>query len=258
MTRRRRVTLGSIAFLVLFVAGWWAYVVAADVSRQLVPTPGDLLDRFAYFWRRGTLQRDIRVTLQQILVGFAYGAIIGVAVGQLFGRVRILERLFTPLVVLLQTTPKISLAPLLVLWFGLGMTSKVVLVALVVFFPIMTHALIGVRTVDPDLIALSRLLRMNPLQRFVRIELPHSLPSILAGVRVSTTYAVTAAVVGELIGANAGLGYLLAVGQELSDVRVVLLATLVLSFLAYVLYAVVLFVERKLLAWHESQSQEVF
>ena len=170
MTRRQRITIGgSIAFLVLFVAGWWIYVVAADVSRQLVPTPGDLADRFMYFLRRGSLQRDVRVTLQEIVVGLVYGAIIGIVAGQLFGRVRWLERL-TPLIVLMQTTPKISLAPLLVLWFGLGMTSKVVLVALVVFFPIMTHALIGVRTVDPDVIAMSRLLRMNAAQRFFLIE----------------------------------------------------------------------------------------
>src|SRR5690606_1940467 len=129
-------------------------------------------------------------------------------------------------IVLIQTAPKISLAPLLILWLGLDLGPKVVLVAIVVFFPIMTGTLAGIRSIDPNIRSLLDLLNVPPWQRFARVDIPHALPLILAGARVATTHAVTAAVIGELVGARAGLGYLLGLGQETADVGMVLVAVL--------------------------------
>lgn len=241
--------LARLGLLAGAIALWWAAVVLFRIPAYILPPPDALLAKAVFLWQEAGLGDHLMTTLAEIAVGFAIGAATGLAVGQLFGHQPLAERLLSPIVVLVQALPKISLAPLLALWMGLGLAPKVVLIAIVVFFPVMANALIAVRTVDGDVRALMTLLRLGAWARFRLVELPHSLPLILAGVRVATTQAVTAAVIAELMGAKGGLGFLLSTGQETADVGVVLVSLTVLSLLGYGLYEMVGAAERRLLAW---------
>jgi NitT/TauT family transport system permease protein len=140
------------------------------------------------------------------------------------------------------------------LWFGLGATSKIALVILVVFFPIMVNTIVGIRSVESNMQDLLNILKANRWQRFWTVEIPYSLPSIMSGVKVSTTYAITGAVIGEMIGAKAGLGYLVILGSETFDINLILTAVLLLSVIGLVLYLLTNLLEKRLLRWHESQD----
>jgi NitT/TauT family transport system permease protein len=196
----------------------------------------------------------VPVTLVEILVGFVIGTVIGIAMAVLFVRLPLVEIILDPLIIFVQTAPKIAIAPLLLLWLGLGATPKVVLVAIVTFFPVLSNMLSALRSIDPNLLALAKLLRLNWWGRLWRIELPQAMPLLFTGMKVGITLAVTAAVIGELMGARAGLGYLLSLGQETSDIGLVLISVILLSLLGYVLLLAVDRAERRMLRWHESAA----
>ncbi len=232
---------------------WWIIVVVANIPAYLLPTPDVVAQRFVFLAQTAELTEHIRVTLIEISVGFVLGSVLGIAFGWLFVRIPILGRLLSPLILLLQTAPKIAIAPLLLLWLGLDMAPKVTLIALVTFFPVMAGAAAGFAAVEGGYKDLATLLQLNAWQRFRRIELPFSLPPIFAGLRIASTQAVTAAVIGELIGATYGLGYLLSLGQENGDASVVIVAILILSAIGWGFHELIRLAERRFLNWHDSQ-----
>jgi len=219
------------------VALWSAAVQIFKVPSYLLPGPYEVAQRIAFLYDRANLLWHIQVTLSEIVLGFLLGAVVGVASAIVFSRSPILLRIATPLILLLQTLPKIAIAPLLLLWLGLGLAPKVVLVAIVTFFPIMTAMLSGIRYMNKSYADLSKVLRLSPWQRFWHIELPSAIPTLFAGATVATTLAMTAAVIGELMGANKGMGFLLATGQENADTATVMGMVILLSFFGWALYA---------------------
>lgn len=237
-----------------FVLAWWGLVALFDVPSYLVPSPLGLAEKFWFLTTQAGLFSHVPVTVMEIIVGFVVGTVIGVAAAVLFTRFPMVEVVLNPLIIFIQTAPKIAIAPLLLLWLGLGATPKIVLVAIVAFFPVLSNMLSALRSIDPNYGALARILKMNAFQRLWRIELPQSLPLLFAGMKVGVTLAVTAAVIGELMGARAGLGYLLSLGQETADVALVLVAVLLLSLIGYLLYVALGVAERRLLGWHESSA----
>jgi NitT/TauT family transport system permease protein len=243
----------AVAALGAFFALWQIAVVALAVPAFLLPTPVAVLARLWFLAVNANLERHAATTIGQILGGFALGGALGILAGALFTRWPRLERLTSPLVLMLQTAPKIAIAPLLLLWLGLGPGPKIALVAIVVFFPAMAGAHAGFRYIDKSYRDLGSILRLSPLARFARIDLPFALAPIAAGLRVATTQAVTAAVVGELMGADRGLGYLLSVGQENSDPAAVIGVILLLSLIGWTFHEAVRAAERRLLGWHPSQ-----
>ena len=247
----------TILSLAVFILLWWGLVAAFDVPAYLVPTPLALAEKAWFLITAAGLLGHVPVTVMEIVVGFVIGTLVGILASVLFTRAPLVEIVLNPLIIFVQTAPKIAIAPLLLLWLGLGATPKIVLVAIVTFFPVLSTMLGALRSIDPNLIALAELLRMNPAQRLWRIELPQSLPLLFAGMKVGVTLAVTAAVIGELMGARAGLGYLLSLGQETADVGLVLIAVILLSVLGYVLYLALNAAENRLLGWHESQSEQL-
>lgn len=249
MTSALQALLRAAAVLAGAVAVWWGAVIVFRIPAFLLPTPDAVLARFLFMAREGQLERHAAATLTELGLGFAVGAAAGLLVGWAFDRLPLLGRLLSPLILLLQTAPKIAIAPLLLLWLGLGLGPKVVLIALVSFFPVLTGTVAGLAAVEPGYRDLSRLLDLSAATRFRRVELPFALPAIFAGLRIATTQAVTAAVVGELIGATFGLGYLLSVGQENNDAALVLAAILMLSTLGWAMHEVVRAVETRVLAW---------
>ena len=243
--------------LAAFILLWWGLVAVFNVPAYLVPSPGELADKAWFLATEAGLLSHIPVTLVEIVAGFAIGVVAGVATAVLFTRLPAVEVVLNPLIIFVQTAPKIAIAPLLLLWLGLGATPKIVLVAIVVFFPVLSNMLSALRSIDPNLLALARILRMGPVARFRRIELPQSLPLLFTGMKVGVTLAVTAAVIGELMGARAGLGYLLSLGQETADVGLVLVAVILLSLIGYALYLLLGIAERRLLGWHESRAGDL-
>lgn len=243
-----------IFFLAAFLVLWSLALVVFQVPAYLVPSPQQLLAKAWFLLTRADLLTHTAVTLLEILLGYAIGCLVGMAAALLFHRVPVVEDILSPLIVFIQTAPKIAIAPLLLLWLGLDMTPKVVLVAIVTFFPVMSAMLSALRSMPEHLDVLARTLRMSTLQRIWRIELPQSLPLLFSGLKVGATLAVTAAVIGELMGTRAGLGYLLALGQETADTQLVLVSVLVLSLLGYLVYLAILALERRLLRWHDSAT----
>ena len=247
----------AVLSLAAFILLWWGLVAVFNVPAYLVPSPGELADKAWFLATEAGLLSHIPVTLVEIVAGFVIGVVAGVATAVLFTRLPTVEVVLNPLIIFVQTAPKIAIAPLLLLWLGLGATPKIVLVAIVVFFPVLSNMLSALRSIDPNLLALARILRMGPVARFRRIELPQSLPLLFTGMKVGVTLAVTAAVIGELMGARAGLGYLLSLGQETADVGLVLVAVILLSLIGYALYLLLGIAERRLLGWHESRAGDL-
>lgn len=254
MTKHARKTAITVSTLIIFILMWQAYVSLSGVAAHILPGPRLFLSKFIDILMMNNIGQHIGTTLYEIAVGFLIGCAAGLFFGYLLAKSELMERLITPYIVLAQITPKISIAPLFILWFGLGATSKIALVILVVFFPIMVNTIIGIRSVESNMKDLLHVLRANPWQRFFTVEIPYSLPSIMSGIKVSTTYAITGAVIGEMIGAKAGLGYLVILGSETYDINLILTAVLLLSLMGLVLYLLCDYAEKKLLHWHESQE----
>lgn len=244
----------AIGTLIAFLLLWQAYVTVFQVPPQILPAPLAFAGKFWSHLTMGGIGVHIGTTLYEIFTGFVIGSLLGLVFGYLLAKSMLLERLFTPYIVLAQIAPKISIAPLFVLWFGLGVSSKFALVILVVFFPIMVNTIIGIRSVERNMQDLLHILKANRWQRFYSVEIPYSLPSIMAGLKVSTTYAITGAVIGEMIGAKAGLGYLVILGSETFDIHMILTAVLLLSVMGLILYLLSNYLEKKVLHWHESQE----
>ncbi|MEK3721457.1 ABC transporter permease [Paenibacillus sp. FSL H8-0034] len=249
-----RKSLLVLATLIVFIGLWQAYVSVFHIPVQILPGPLLFLSKFLNIMAMGDMSTHIGLTLYEIFVGFLIGCVLGLLFGYLLAKSVLLERMFTPYIVLVQIAPKISIAPLFLLWFGLGATSKIALVILVVFFPIMVNTIVGIRSVESNMQDLLHILKANRWQRFWTVEIPYSLPSIMSGVKVSTTYAITGAVIGEMIGAKAGLGYLVILGSETYDINLILTAVLLLSVIGLVLYLLSNVLEKRLLRWHESQE----
>lgn len=240
-----------VGLFAAFIALWHLYTVVTRIPAYLLPSPLAVWQKFLWTIDRAQLGRHVWVTLEEILVGVAIGTVLGLVFGYLLGKSPMAERILSPYILVAQTSPKISFAPLFILWFGLGMTSKVVLVTLVVFFPIMVNGIVGMRSVDPRLYELMHLLKASRWQIFRALELPTAMASFLAGLRIATTQSMVAAIIGELMGAKEGLGYLLMLGHETFDITLVLVAVAVMSTLGLAMYLLVQQIECTVLRWRE-------
>jgi NitT/TauT family transport system permease protein len=209
------------------------------------------------FFRTGDMLYHIWVTLEEIFLGTFWGILLGLVLGYVLAKVEFLEKLVMPFVIIVQTAPKISLAPLFILWMGLGIQSKVALVILVVSFPVMTNEVLAVRSIEKNIYNLMTILKANAWQRFIKIELPFSGEMLLSGMKVAVTQAMIGAVIGEMIGAKAGLGYLVVLGGENYNINLILSAVFLLSVLGLFLYKVFDILERHILTWKETEEEVV-
>ena len=178
-----------------------------------------------------------------------YAVVIGLILGYIMAKIRFIERLIMPFVIIIQTAPKISLAPLFILWMGLGIESKAALVILVVSFPIMINEVSAIRSIEDNVYNLMKVLKASKWQTFCKIEVPYSIEMMLSGIKLALTQAMTGAVIGEMIGAKAGLGYLLTLGSETYDIKMILNAVILLSVIGLALYLISELIEKKALYW---------
>lgn len=247
----RSTLLPVIAAAIVFVVAWKAIVVIGNYPTFILPPPEQVAQRFIEAWSDGTMWPHASATLVEIGLGFVVGASLAVGVGYLLARSRLAERLLSPYLVAAQATPVLVLAPLLVLWLGTGLLPKIVICALIVFFPIAVATMVGIRSVDRRLLELGRSLRASPAQVLLKLELPAALPQILGGMRVGVTLAVIGAIVGEWAGADRGLGVLINLARgSLFDFPLMFATLATIALIALSLYLVVLLVERALVgAW---------
>lgn len=200
-------------------------------------------------WLGNDLLRHTAVTVQEIVIGLAIGGTNGVAAGLFLGRARVLGPLFRPIVVGLYSIPIVALAPLLILWFGLEMTPKIVLVAISAFFLLFFNTFSGVQTIDPDIVAALRLMGASSSEEFRRVIVPGAMPWIVSGFKIAVPYAFAAAVTGELLAAREGIGSLLSRAAAQFDMTGLYAALLVLMVMGIAASALMLVVERHLLRW---------
>jgi NitT/TauT family transport system permease protein len=247
---RRGVSLVPFS-VALAVFLWFLFARVTGLPAYILPTPGQVWARFLRVLGDGTLLGHTLVTLSEVLAGLALGLSVASVLGYLLAKSRTFERLLAPYIVASQSVPVVAIAPLLVIWFGPGLLSKVLICALIVFFPVLVNIIVGVRSVPEDLRDLMRSLRATRWQTFSRLEIPAALPVILGGLRIGATLAVIGAVVGEFVGADRGLGFLINLGDGLYDTALVFVAVFTLVAMAMSLYGLVVLLENRLLSWRE-------
>lgn len=217
----------------------------------ILPTPAAVFHRTVRAMQDGTLIRHTLATLIEVLGGLTSGMTTAIIIGYGLAKSRNVERFLSPYIVASQSVPIVAIAPLLVIWLGPGRLSKIMISALIVFFPILINTIVGIRSVPEDLRDLMRSLRATRWQVFSQLEVPASLPVLLGGLKVGATLSVIGAVVGELVGANEGLGFLINIGRGVYDTTLVYVSVFVLITLAMSLFSLVVLLERYLLAWQD-------
>ena len=193
--------------------------------------------------------KHVLATVESIVLGFAVAVLFGVAGAVVIVYSETLRRALTPLLVTLQIIPKIAFAPLILVWFGIGLTSKVTVAFLVAFFPVLINTAVGLAQVEPDLLDLARSIKAPATWVFFRIRFPNSLPYFFAGLRVSSTLAVIGAVIGEFVGSDVGLGYLIVIANNQMDTALGIASILLVSLIGVVLYGAILWIERMCTPW---------
>ncbi|NPV66648.1 MAG: ABC transporter permease [Anaerolineae bacterium] len=241
--------LPPLIFGLLLIVLWEAIYRSGLYPPFLVPAPAEVGGRLLSALADGTLLRHALVTLQAVLLGLFLGAGTALVLGYLIARSLLLERALTPYIVALQAVPTVAIAPLLVIWFGSGLTSKILICALIVFFPMLVNTIVGLRSVPADLRDLMRVLEASRWQTLRHLEAPAALPVLMGGLKVSATLSVIGAVVGEFVSARAGLGFLVNTSRNVFDTPLMIAATLTLAALALSLYGLVALLERRLIAW---------
>jgi NitT/TauT family transport system permease protein len=239
-----------------FVIVWQAAVVVGDYPPYILPGPVAVGERFVRAWFEGTITPHLLTTLAEVALGLLVGGLVGLLSGIALARSRLASRLLSPYLVAAQATPILALAPLIALWFGTGLASRVLICALICFFPIAVSTMVGVRSVDGRLIELAVSLRATRWQTLRTIEVPSALPQILGGLRVGVTLAVVGAIVAEWAGGERGLGVLINLARgSLFDIPLMFAALLTIALLGLSLYLAVVLVERRLVPASSSPSR---
>jgi NitT/TauT family transport system permease protein len=243
----RSAWLSVAAVFGIFLLVWKGIVVATGLRPFILPPPETVASRFVTALADGTIAPHLAATLVEVALGFVVGAGLALIVGYALARSAVVERLLSPYLVAAQATPILALAPLFALWFGSGLLGKVVICALIVFFPVAVATMVGIRSVDARLLELGRSLRATRRQILTTLEIPAALPNILGGMRVGVTLAVVGAIVGEWAGAERGLGVLINLARgSLFDTPLMFATLLTIALVGIVLYLVVIAVERRL------------
>jgi len=244
--------ISTVVAIVVTIVLWKLVIAIFDVSPFVLPQPEKVIGGVQDLANSNGFWSDVQVTLTETLVGFLIALALGLGLGTLLGRVVWLEQALRPVIVASQVVPKVALIPLFIVWFGFGITSKIIIVALLSFFPILLNVILGVRSVDAGQRDVMRSLNATRWQTFRRLELPSTLPYILAGMEVGIVFAVVGAVVGEYLGGDHGLGYRVVTSLNNLEAETLFAVILVLTLFGFLLYLAVVALKRLLIPWHDS------
>lgn len=244
--------------LVVFFLAWDMFVRLNDMSELVLPRPLTVLTSLGDIVTDPGTWSHAQITATETLGGFLIALVCGITVGAVLGKVPWMERSLRPLIVASQVVPKVALIPLFVIWFGFGMTSKVIMSAMLAFFPIMLNVQLGVRSVEPGQRDVMRSLNATRWQTFTHVELKSTLPYVFAGMEVGIVFAIIGTIVGEYLGGSEGLGYLVVRTLNELNAPALFAVIILLSVLGLLLYFLVNGLKRFFIPWHESvYSQEV-
>jgi NitT/TauT family transport system permease protein len=237
----------SALLLLLTLAAWEAVIRIFAVSDFVLPAPSEI--GVALQQKVGALSLAAIVTAEEVVLGFAVSALVGVALALMIVRFRLFGRALYPLVIFFQTVPKVALAPIFILWFGYDLLPKISLIAVIAFFPVTLNMLAGLESVEPSLVALMRSVGASNDDILLRVQIPHALPHLMAGLKIAITLAVIGAIVGEFAGASAGLGYVIQFASTQLETPLVFAALVFVSLLGAGFYYVVELVEQIAVPW---------
>lgn len=243
----RRGALASFMLLILFLACWQWGPQLLGIPPFIVPPLSRVFQEFLRMWQSDNLIFHTGITAAEVVAGFALGSLLGASIGYLLGMSETAEIALSPYILALQIAPKVAFAPLFILWMGFSVYPKILVAVLIVFFPVLVNVMTAVRAVDPDLINLARSFKATRAQVFWKIEFPASMPPFLAGLRIGSTLAVVGVVVGELVGGNSGLGFLLSLGEGQANTPMVFVAIVMLTLIGSVAYLAVILIEHRVL-----------
>ncbi|MFB3164648.1 ABC transporter permease [Neobacillus sp. 179-J 1A1 HS] len=238
---------GSIYSWLLFILILLLWeMLAKQMSELVLPAPSVVVTTLIEGLTSGYYTPHILRTSLEIVIGLFLGSLLGILTGIWMGEVEFIRKLLFPYVIASQAVPKLALAPLFILWFGFGMTSKVVITALICFFPLMENTVTAIQYTDPKKVELFRVLGANRWQTLFKLKIPAGLPSIMAGFRVAVVLAVVGAVVGEFIGGSEGLGALIIASQGMMDTPLMFSVLILITILGTFLYQLIYFIELRL------------
>lgn len=239
----------TIAIFAVIIVIWDLYVRLLGLSALVLPSPYQVWLSLVENTLSGRLLDHMWVTLSEILLGFLLGSVIGVALGTLTAQSPLMRTIIGPYILASQAMPKLALAPIIVIWLGFGIAPKVVITALICFFPLLENTIIGLTSTDPHQVELFQVLTASRWQSFIKLRVPNALPVIFAGLRVAITLAVVGAVVGEYVGANRGLGALVIAAQGSFDTPLMFAIFVYLTVVGIVLYKLMELLEQTAFSW---------
>jgi NitT/TauT family transport system permease protein len=247
--------LRPLWMLLILLLLWDIAIRLFKIPPYLIPPPLAVVVQLGAEWPM--LLRETLPTLYATLGGFALSALVGVPIAMWIAYSKLVESFVYPLLVFSQSIPKVAIAPLFVVWFGFGMLPKIIVAFLLGFFPVVVSTVQGFKSIEPDVIDLARSMGAGPFKTFLKFRLPQAMPAIFSGLKVSVTLAVVGAVVGEFVGSNSGIGYVLQKATGTFDLPLMFAALLVLSLVGVILFLLIELVERWLMPWHTSQRHDL-
>ncbi|WP_247747420.1 ABC transporter permease [Alkalihalobacillus sp. BA299] len=233
----------SVILFIMVIGFWEAIVHFKRISKLILPAPSDIVVNLLHHFQSGYFYPHIMVTSIEVFGGFFVGAVLGIGLGFIVAQSKIAQEILQPYIIASQAMPKLALAPLLVLWFGFGYTPKIVIVALVCFFPLFESTVTGLSYVSREKLALFRSLRATSFQTLIKLRLPTAMPYIFSGLRVAVVLSVVGAVVSEFIGANKGLGALIIASQGMLDTTLMFSVFILLTVKGLLLYQIIYWIE---------------
>lgn len=252
---RNRIELACVPLLfVLVVSAWEAYIWYFNVPAYIVPAPSAIWASLVRGISSGLFISNGLVTLSEALLGFAGASVLAILLGSLIAQSRFVERVLYPYLIVIQTTPKVAIAPLFIIWFGFGISSKIIMAGIIAFFPILVNVITGLRSTDPQRIELMRSLRASRWQTFRMVMLPSALPMIFAGLQVAIIFSLLGAIVGEFVGSRAGLGNLIMQMNINLDTAGVFAVLVCLSSIGISLHLIMRWIQSRLLFWSDQNK----
>lgn len=254
---KRKIIFWMIAVFILFILLWKLTILVMKFPEFILPQPETVFITWIVLLKKGLILSHTWATLYETLIGFLIGSVLGLIPGYFIAKSKLVEQTLSPYIVAAQAAPKIALAPLIVVWLGFGVLSKIVISALIVFFPVLMNTIVGIRSIDKNLLELMKILKANRIQIFLKLELPSSLPILFAAFKVGITFALVGAVVGEFVGANSGLGYLTIYAAGMMDTPQVFAVLLQLTLIGILLYLSIDLLEHLAIPWYKKHEKDV-
>jgi NitT/TauT family transport system permease protein len=253
---RPELVLSPVLF-VLIVGGWELGVKIFEVPRIVLPAPSAIVNSLVNLVVEGELVRHFGVTLYETVAGFLLGSLAGLLLGALVSQFRLVEKTLYPYIVAFQTLPKVAIAPIIIIWAGYGLSSKIIIAAMIAFFPLLVNTIVGLNSTDPVYIEMLSSFTASPWQIFRMVKVPMALPFIFAGLDIAGVLSVIGAIVGEFVGAREGLGYVILIRNFNLDMAGVFAVLIVLSMLGIGIHLTISWLQRRVVFWAQPETERV-